>query len=280
MSPGGLGTDPRRELRQLEQRARKRFGQHFLHDPDVVQRIVRGARVEEGDRVVEIGPGLGILTGALLRAGASLIAVELDRDLATYLQERVPDLHVVQADAAKVDWGELCPGGGYKVVANLPYNVGTTVVMQLLRQPRTFTSVTVMLQLEVAQRMLAEPGSKIYGALSLHAQVRAEPTFVVQVPPDRFEPAPKVQSAVVRFVLYDAPQVGEVTPEQFDRVVRAAFAHRRKTLLNALGASWPKALVGPALEEAGIDAGARAATVGASGYRRLAARLYQSREGD
>lgn len=274
MIPTDLGTDPRAELRALERRARKRFGQHFLNDLDVVQRIVRGARVQEGDRVVEIGPGLGILTGALLRAGAQLQVVELDRDLAAYLAERVPELTIHQADALRMDWATICPGSGHKVVANLPYNVGTTVTMQLLRQPQTFASVTVMLQLEVVQRMLSEPGSKVYGALSVEAQARARPTFILTVEPGRFVPAPKVRSAVVRFELYPAPQVGEVSPEAFDGVVRAAFAQRRKTLLNALGARFGRAAAGDALDQAGIDRGARAARVDLDGFRALAAALH------
>lgn len=268
-----LGTDPRAELRALEQRARKRFGQHFLKDSGIVARIVRGARLEPGDRVVEIGPGLGILTGALLRAGADLTVVELDRDLAAWLRERVPDLRVVEADAAKVDWAELCPGSGWKVVANLPYNVGTTVTMQLLRRPATFASVTVMLQLEVVQRLCAEPGSKTYGALSVEAQARARPTFLVTVPPSVFHPRPKVQSAVVRLDLLPEPDTGGVPPEHFDRVVRAAFGQRRKMLLNALGARYGREIAGRALDAAGIDRQLRADRVDLAGFRSLARAL-------
>ncbi len=275
MIPTDLGEDPRRELRALEMRARKRFGQHFLRDVGVVQRIVRAARVTEGDPVVEIGPGLGILTGGLLRAGAELVVVELDRDLAAHLRERVPGLRVVEADAARVDWSEICPGAGHKVVANLPYNVGTTVTMQLLRRPSTFASVTVMLQLEVVQRLVAEPGSKVFGALSVEAQVRARPTFICQVAAGAFVPAPKVRSAVVRFDLFDAPDVGGVTPEYFDRVVRAAFAQRRKTLLNALGAVFGRERARQGLEVAGIDGGLRAARIDLDGYRALATALLE-----
>jgi len=267
-----LGLDPRGTLRALEQRARKRFGQHFLSDLGVVARIVRGARLAPGDRVVEIGPGLGILTGALLRAGADLQVVELDRDLAAYLREQVPSLIVHEADATQVDWAALFPGGEIKVVANLPYNVGTHLTMQLLRQPAVFRSVTVMLQLEVVQRLCADPGSKSYGALSIEAQARATPTFITAVDAQTFFPPPKVRSAVVRFDLFDAPRTG-VDPDRFDRTVRAAFAHRRKTLLNALGATYGRERSQAALDEAGIEAGLRAAVVDLDGYRRLARAL-------
>ncbi len=199
--------------------------------------------------------------------------VELDRDLAAYLAERVPGLTIHEADALRVDWAEICGGSGHKVVANLPYNVGTTVTMQLLRRPETFASVTVMLQLEVVQRMISEPGSKVYGALSVEVQVRARPTFIVSVEPGNFVPAPKVRSAVVRFDLYPEPQVGTVSPERFDAVVRAAFSQRRKTLLNALGARFGREASGIALDRVGIDRSTRAAAVGVDGYRALAAAL-------
>ncbi|MEN0064545.1 MAG: 16S rRNA (adenine(1518)-N(6)/adenine(1519)-N(6))-dimethyltransferase RsmA [Myxococcota bacterium] len=270
-----MGTHPKAELRALEQRARKRFGQHFLHDPGVPARIVRAARVVEGDKVVEIGPGLGILTGALLRAGADLTVVELDRDLAAYLRDRVPGLKVIEADAQKVDWDEVC-APGTKVVANLPYNVGTHLVMQLLRRPDRFLSITVMLQQEVVQRLLAEPGTKAYGALSVEAQARSHGTFIMQVDPSRFVPPPKVTSAVVRLDLLDEPRFGEFDPKSFDRVVRAAFSQRRKTLHNALGASYTKPLALAALERARVDPRWRAERLTVEQFVRLAAEIDPS----
>lgn len=270
-------TDVRRILAGLEQRARKRFGQHFLVDYGIVERIVRGARVQPGDKVVEIGPGLGVLTRALLAAGADLTAIELDRDLVAHLAETLPTVKLVSADATKVDWGELCPGGGYKVVANLPYNVGTTLAMQLVRQPNRFTSVTVMLQLEVIQRLCAEPGSKSYGALSVEVQARTVPTFLMLVPPDRFHPRPKVDSAVVRLELRPEPLVGAVSPTHFDAVVRAAFAQRRKTVQNALSASFPKDRVVAALEGAGVPPLSRAEQLDLGTFRALAERLAPTR---
>lgn len=262
--------DPRATLGRLEQRARRRFGQHFLADLSVADRIVRGARLVPGDRVVEVGPGLGALTRALVAAGADVTAIELDRDLAAFLRDELPGLRLVEGDAARVDWDAVCPGAGWKVVANLPYNVGTTLTMQLVRRPERFRSITVMLQLEVVQRLCAEPGSRTYGALSVETQVRARPTFLLTVPPDRFHPRPKVESAVVRLDLYDAPATGGVTPEAFDAVVRAGFSQRRKTLLNALGARYGRERAGVALAAAGIAPNTRAEQLGLDGFRALA----------
>ena len=250
--------DPRSLLKELEQRARRRFGQHFLTDRGVVRRMVRGARVEDGDHVVEIGPGLGILTEQLLQTDIDLTAVELDRDLAEYIRQRFPQVTLVEGDAAKVDWDAVCPGDGWKVVANLPYNVGTTLVMQLIRRPATFASVTVMLQLEVVQRMLAEPGSKAYGALSVQVQAWSKPRFVLKLPPGAFHPPPKVDSAVIHLAVRERPATGEADPALFDRVVRSAFAHRRKTLRNSLSASWGREQTDQALAGAAIDGSRRA----------------------
>jgi 16S rRNA (adenine1518-N6/adenine1519-N6)-dimethyltransferase len=267
--------DPRAVLRVLEQHARKRFGQHFLADAGTVRRIVNAAGVEPGDRVVEIGPGLGILTSGLLEAGADLLTVELDRDLAAYLRTRFPELKLVEADAARIDWVEHCPGSGWSVVSNLPYNVGTHVVMQLLRLPRTFQRLTVMLQKEVVDRLAAEPDTRAYGALSVEAQVRATILPVLDVPPARFHPPPKVDSCVVRLDLFEQPMTG-VDPDFFDRVVRAAFSHRRKTLPNSMGGSFPREHVESALEALGISANIRAEALGLDQFRALASTLRQA----
>jgi 16S rRNA (adenine1518-N6/adenine1519-N6)-dimethyltransferase len=272
-------TDPRAALARLEQRARKRFGQHFLHDAATVARIVRGAEVRPGDRVVEIGPGLGILTRALLGAGASLLAVELDRDMAAFLREELPALNLVEADAMHVDWATLCPGSGWSVVSNLPYNVGTHVVMALLRQPATFRRVTVMLQREVVARLVAEPGTDAWGALSVEAQARATGRVFLEVPPHLFFPPPKVVSQVVRLDLRPEPLVGGVPPDFFDAVVRGAFTHRRKTLANSLAARFPRAIAEAALAEAAIDPGRRAETLDLSAFQRLAAAIFRRAPG-
>lgn len=265
--------DPRTLLRALEQRARKRFGQHFLARPAVVERMVRAAAVGAGDRVLEVGPGLGILTEALLAAGADVTAVEVDDDLAARVREVYPAVHLVHADATRADWSEVCPGGGFKVVANLPYNVGTHLVMGWVRDPGRFVSITVMLQAEVVARMVAAPGSKVYGALSVHLQARGAARAVFGVPPDAFVPPPKVHSTIVQIVPDAVPDLGGVSGSAFDRVVAAAFSQRRKTLRNALGALYGRARAEDALARAGVDAGARAEEIDLAGFRRLAGAL-------
>lgn len=265
-------TSPAAILRSLETRARKRFGQHFLTRDDVVERIVRGARVAPGDRVVEIGPGLGILTRALLAAGVDLTAVELDRDLAGHIRETFPSVRLIEGDATRVDWAELVEPGA-KVVANLPYNVGTTVLMQLLRSGR-FASVTVMLQKEVVDRLLAPSGSRTYGALTVEAAALAEAVYVMTVEPGAFHPPPKVRSAVVRLDVHaEGPRCGGVSPQHFDRVVRAAFSQRRKTLVNSMSSQFGREAVEAALVGLGVDLRVRGEALSVDQFRGLAAAL-------
>jgi len=265
---------PRDILRGLEQRARRRFGQHFLWRRDVVERIVGGARVKDGDRVLEVGPGLGILTEALLRAGAQVTAVEVDRDLAVYVRETFPAVRLVVGDALRMDLDEVCPGSGWKVVSNLPYNVGTPLVLRLVRHPATFDTLTVMLQKEVADRLLGEPGTKAYGALTVQVGARARVRFVTRVPPSAFHPRPKVDSAVVRLELLREPEVGPAGADAFDQVVRAAFSQRRKTIANSLGARYGKTRAVEALAEAGIEASIRAERLDTAAFGRIAALLH------
>ncbi|MCO4744604.1 MAG: ribosomal RNA small subunit methyltransferase A [Proteobacteria bacterium] len=261
-------------LRALEQRARKRFGQHFLARPSIVSRIVRGARVSEGDSVLEIGPGLGVLTRELMRTGASVTAVELDRDLAAFLREREPDLRLIEGDAMVVDLDEAIPDPPAKVVANLPYNVGTQLVLRLIDEPAKVSSITVMLQKEVVQRMLAEPGNRTYGALTVQIAVRGQASWVLGVPPEAFHPPPKVDSAVVRIDLYEAPRTGAVTPEQFDRVVRACFTQRRKTLINSLSTMIGKERARAAAERAELPERIRGEALDVEAFVRLAEAVY------
>lgn len=264
--------DSRALLRELESTARKRFGQHFLEDANIVSRIVRGARLQPGDHVVEIGPGLGVLTRALLAADVRLTAVELDRDLAAYLRRSLPDLDLIEGDAAKVDWTKVVKPGA-KVVANLPYNVGTTVVMQLLRSG-LFSSITVMLQKEVVNRFMAEPSTRAYGALTVEAAVWARPIFVAAVPPGSFHPPPKVESAVVRLDSHpDGPRTGGVDPVLFDRVVQGAFAKRRKTLVNSLRDRFPKEDILTVLEQLDIDPRIRGEALSFTQFQALASAL-------
>lgn len=265
----------RQLLNRLETRARKRFGQHFLEDASVVSRIVRGARLEEGDHAVEIGPGLGVLTRALLATGVRVTAVELDRDLAAFLREDLPELELIEGDAAKVDWASIAEPGA-KVVANLPYNVGTTVVMQLLRSQR-FASLTVMLQKEVVDRLMAQPSTRAYGALTVEAAVWARPVFVTAVPPGAFHPPPKVKSSVVRLDVWeDGPRTDGVDPKHFDKVVRGAFAKRRKTLVNSLSDRFEREQTLAALEAMGVDPRTRGEALTVEQFKELARHLAPS----
>lgn len=260
-------------LRSLEQRARKRFGQHFLARPSIVARIVRGARVSAGDEVLEIGPGLGVLTRELLRVGARVTAVELDRDLAAFLREREPEVRLIEGDAMAVDLDEIMEHPPVKVVANLPYNVGTQLVLRLIDEPAKVSSITVMLQREVVQRILAEPGSRTYGALTVQIAARGQARWLLGVPPEAFHPPPKVESAVVHIDLFDAPRTGAVSVQVFDRVVRAAFSQRRKTLLNSLGTAYRKEDARAAIIAAGIDPRARAEALDLASFVALAEAL-------
>lgn len=266
---------PATRLRELEMRARRRFGQNFLVDGDAVDRIVRAAKVAPGDRVLEIGPGLGVLSRALLGAGAALTAVELDRDLAAALREDLPEVRLVQGDALRVAWDEAAPGEGWKVVANLPYNVASPLLMRLLGEPRRFFSMVLMFQREVGDRLEATPDDDAYGALSVQVQARARVSRVLELPPGAFHPAPKVWSVVLRFEPYPEPDFGGVPAGAFDRAVRAGFSLRRKTLANALSTAWPREVAVAALTAADVDPRRRAETVDLAGWRRLAAALAE-----
>lgn len=265
---------PREVLRGLEQRARRRFGQNFLVEADLAARIVRGAGVQPGDRVIEIGPGLGMLTEELLAAGAAVTAVELDRDLASYLRRRMLPITLVEGDATKVDWAEVAPAPPrWMVVANLPFNVGTVLLMDLVQRRDRFHRVTVMLQKEVVDRVDATPGTKAYGALSVRVAARGTTRQVVRVPAGAFHPPPKVDAAVVRVDLAEDPDFGPAGEAAFDRCVKAAFSQRRKTLANSLAALYGKARAEQALTAAGIDPRTRAERVDVDGFRALAAAL-------
>jgi len=245
---------------------RKRFGQNFLADPHYVARILDAVDPRPGERVVEIGPGLGALTADLIERAGRLIAVEIDRDLAARLRERFgPDrleLHV--ADALAFDFAAL--GDDLRVVGNLPYNISSPLLFHLAGFAARLRDLTVMLQKEVVDRMCARPGTPEYGRLGvmLAASFSVERLFIV--PPGAFRPAPKVDSAVARLVpLRDrAPAIAN--PQRFAAIVAAAFSQRRKTLRNALAGLADAA----AIEAAGVDPGARGETLSVSQFLALA----------
>lgn len=248
--------------------ARKRFGQHFLHDPGVIQRILAAIDAKPGDAVVEIGPGRGALTGALLDAAGALDAIEIDRDLAAQLRDNfhARRLTVHEADALRFDFAALARqrGARLRVVGNLPYNVSTPLLFHLLERPEAIADLHVMLQKEVIDRIVAAPGSGEYGRLTvmLAPWVSAERLF--DVGPGAFRPAPKVWSAVARLEMRERPAFD--VDERFGRVVATAFAQRRKTLRNALRSL----LDANAIESAGVDPGARPETLPPEAFGALA----------
>ena len=222
----------------------KRFGQNFLIDPHVLEKIMVAAQIGPEDCVLEIGPGIGTMTQYLAERAARVVAVEIDEGLIPILQETLKDygnVTLIRADILKVDIKELAQeyGGGrpFKVVANLPYYITTPIVMGLLEGDAPVESITVMVQKEVADRMQAGPGSKDYGALSLAVQYYADPYIAANVPPNCFIPRPNVGSAVIRLTRHAVPPVHVEDPALLFRIIRASFNQRRKTLVNSLNNS-------------------------------------------
>ena len=242
-------------------KARKRFGQNFLHDQRVIAKIVRSVNPRPGDNVVEIGPGLAALTSPLIGECDSLTVVELDRDLAAGLPNRVPHperLKIVEADALKYDFGQLAQEGKpLRVVGNLPYNISTPLLFHLLEFGDKVKDMHFMLQKEVVDRITAEPNTKEYGRLSVMIQYYCQPTFLFEVPAGAFNPPPKVTSAVFRLVPYLEKPVVAKDEGALARLVAHVFTQRRKTLRNSL-----KGMVTEeAFEITGIDPMARPETL-------------------
>jgi 16S rRNA (adenine1518-N6/adenine1519-N6)-dimethyltransferase len=251
---------------------KKRFGQHFLHDPGTLRRIVQTLAPKPGQRIVEIGPGQGALTLPLLEACGELTAIELDRDLIGPLEARAASLgtlHVVQADALEVDLTALAAGGRLRLVGNLPYNVSTPILFHCLAHLDAIEDMHFMLQKEVVERMAATPGGKVFGRLSVMLQARCQVEPLFDVAPGCFRPPPKVQSAVVRLRPRAEGEVDIADARVFERLVKAGFAQRRKTLSNALSGLAGAELI----EAAGIDPRARAETVAVDGWCRLTREL-------
>ncbi|HLW74794.1 MAG TPA: 16S rRNA (adenine(1518)-N(6)/adenine(1519)-N(6))-dimethyltransferase RsmA [Gammaproteobacteria bacterium] len=253
----------------MQHRPRKRFGQHFLHDPHVIGKILAAVAPQPGDCLVEIGPGLGAITLPLLERTGALTAVELDRDVIPHLQEAAQDkgqLSIVQGDALEVDLCRLASQGRkLRLVGNLPYNVSTPLMFRFLEQADCIADMHFMLQKEVVRRMAAKPGGKEYGRLTvtLAARCKVEPLF--NIGPGAFKPPPKVDSAFVRLTPYRQPPFPLADRARFAEVVTRAFSHRRKTLKNALLGLVDEA----AISAAGIDPKARPETLTAEEFARL-----------
>jgi len=214
--------------------ARKRFGQHFLTDRGIIEDIVQAIAPQAGQAMVEIGPGLGAMTRPLVERLGHLTVIELDRDLAVLLRKR-PELRVIEADVLKVDFRQLADSAGRKlrVVGNLPYNISTPILFQLLDVADVVEDQHFMLQKEVIDRMVAKPSTSDFGRLSVMLQWRYAMANVLFVPPASFDPPPRVDSAIVRMVPHAAP--AEIDVKLFSELVRVAFSQRRKLLRHSLG---------------------------------------------
>lgn len=249
---------------------RKRFGQNFLRDRNVVARIVAAIAPQPGEKVIEIGPGRGALTEPLSRVvaeqGGRLTVVELDRDLAAYWQERAAQgapINVVASDALQVDFAAF--GAPLVIVGNLPYNVSSPLLFHFARFHEQIARLVLMLQKEVVERIAAQPGSKTYGRLSVMVQRRFRVTKCFDVPPGAFWPVPKVVSSVVKLEPLRPDPYPQLDEKRFETVVRTAFGQRRKTLANALKGE----IDSETIRALGIDPNARAETLPVDAFERL-----------
>ncbi|MCI9231781.1 MAG: 16S rRNA (adenine(1518)-N(6)/adenine(1519)-N(6))-dimethyltransferase RsmA [Lachnospiraceae bacterium] len=261
----------------------KKYGQNFLIDPNVLQRVMDAAGVAEDDCVLEIGPGIGTMTQLLAERAGKVVAVEIDRNLIPILEETLspyPNVTVINEDILKLDVRELISGQEgcpVKVVANLPYYITTPIIMSLLESGAPLENITVMVQKEVAERMQAGPGTKEYGALSLAVQYYSEPEVVANVPPNCFIPRPNVGSAVIRLTRYGTPPVQAADAGKLFAIIRASFNQRRKTLANSLGNApglgVSRERVAQVLEEMGLPAMVRGEALTLTQFAALSDRL-------
>lgn len=284
MATLGIPENTIRILQKFDFHFQKKFGQNFLIDPHVLERIIAAANITQEDFVLEIGPGIGTMTQYLCEHACTVMAVEIDRNLIPILEETLhayDNVMIVNEDILKLDILEIAEkyngGKPIKVVANLPYYITTPIIMGLFESHVPLESVTVMVQKEVADRMQAGPGTKEYGALSLAVQYYSSAEIVANVPPNCFMPRPKVGSAVIRLTCHEEPPV-LVREEAFlFRVIRASFNQRRKTLQNGLGndASLPvsKEQAAAAIEALGLPSTVRGETLTLEQFAALADRL-------
>lgn len=255
-------------IQKYEFAFQKKFGQNFLIDSHVLEKIIKAADITKADFVVEIGPGIGTLTQYLAEAAGEVTAIEIDKALLPILKDTLSgydNVTVINEDVLKADLAALAEekngGRPIKVVANLPYYITTPIIMGLFEKHVPLDSITVMVQKEVAARMQAGPGTKDYGALSLAVQYYAEPYIAANVPPNCFIPRPNVGSAVIRLTKYDAPRVQVDDEAMMFSVIRASFNQRRKTLQNGLNNSpevpYTKEQIAAAIEKLGTSPSVR-----------------------
>lgn len=258
----------------------KKLGQNFLIRKDVVDAIVGAGEVSSHDSVLEIGPGIGTLTQGLAETGAAITAVELDRKLLDVLSKTLAgydNIRVVHGDILKLDISREMSDKPFKVIANLPYYITTPIIMMLLEKRLPIEVLVTMVQKEVAQRIVAKPGGKEYGALSVAVQYYTEPEIIMNVSPNSFIPAPAVESAVVRCRVRKEPPVS-VDEKAFFRIVKAAFSQRRKTFSNTLkGAGFSKDMITDILNISGIDGNRRGETMSMEEFAAVAQAWVQIR---
>ncbi|MGO8988507.1 MAG: 16S rRNA (adenine(1518)-N(6)/adenine(1519)-N(6))-dimethyltransferase RsmA [bacterium] len=267
----------RSEIREYGLFLKKRLGQHFLVDPNILNKVVRTAEVGKQDVVLEIGPGLGGMTLALSREAKKVIAVEIDPKLVAILKEKMKQHHnveVVKSDILRVDFKHFLEKEGHpvKVVANLPYQISTPLLFRFIESKEAFSAFTLMLQKEVAERMVAPTGRKEYGPLSIFVQMFLDLSIRFFIKPPAFFPPPKVESAVVQMVWKEKPMIEKEDEEWFKKVVKACFGYRRKTLINALRhseLSLPES-IGARVEKIGIDPRRRPETLTIEEFTKLA----------
>jgi 16S rRNA (adenine1518-N6/adenine1519-N6)-dimethyltransferase len=253
----------------MKHRARKRFGQNFLHDQGVIQKIVQAVSPQAGQRLVEIGPGQGAITLPLLERCKRLEVIELDRDLIAPLAARAAgtgELCIHQQDALRVDYCALAGTEKLRVVGNLPYNISTPLLFHLLEQSACIQDMHFMLQKEVVERMTALPGKGEYGRLSVMLQYHCQASSLFRIGPGAFQPAPRVDSAFVRLIPWERRPARVDNYSHFETLVRQAFSQRRKTLRNTL----KPLLDAAAIRAAGVDPAARAETLDLNHYAALA----------
>jgi len=274
----------RRQLKELNVRPRKSLGQHFVQDPNILRKIVEEAGLEAEDIVVEIGAGLGSLTAPLAQRAKKVYALEIDPRLAKTLREHfsgIARVEIVEVDALKFDFAPIFEKWRrkIKIVANLPYEISSPMIFGLLKGREYFSLFILMLQMEVARRIVASPGTKDYGPLSLWTQLYSRASIAFSVGPKAFLPPPKVESAVVKFDILPTPSVEVEDEKTLQEVIRSAFTYRRKTLSRALQSGnfpdLPAAKIQGAMRAAGIPPLARGETLSLEQFGKLA-RLLSS----
>ncbi|HEU5220044.1 MAG TPA: 16S rRNA (adenine(1518)-N(6)/adenine(1519)-N(6))-dimethyltransferase RsmA [Gemmatimonadales bacterium] len=258
-------------------RARKRFGQHFLHHRAILAQIADALGPAPGDLVLEIGPGRGALTEALASRGARVVAIEKDRDLVPVVRQRLPGVTVIEGDALELDWRAAAGAGPQDdllVTGNIPYNITTPLIDRALAPPRP-RRIVFLVQKEVAERIVARPGGKTYGALSVGVQAVATIEKLFRVPAGAFHPPPQVDSSIIRITPLATPLVSDARLPEFRRLVVGLFGFRRKQLSRGLRelTGWPVEPVDAVIRAAGLEAESRAETIPPDGFERLLASL-------